>query len=143
MVVTRFVAKALVFDADNNFLRLTRSKTHPKLAGLSDLPGGMVEPGEEPGAAVIREIREETGLVIDLENVEVLYAVTMLLNKRSFPTILYKIQLSDSQPTVALSYEHDDYSWEKIEKLSEVEPHIAPTYREALNYLKVNDILSF
>ena len=33
----------------------------PELRGFWELPGGKVEPGEEPGAAVVREVREELG----------------------------------------------------------------------------------
>lgn len=34
--------------------------------GTWDLPGGAVEPGETPSAAVVREVREETGLDVRL-----------------------------------------------------------------------------
>ena len=143
MIVTRFVAKALVFDRDGNFLRLTRSSTHPYLAGMADLPGGTVEPGEEPGATIIREIHEETGFSVEFKDLEILYAVTAMINESSFPTLLYAVHLHDSEPAVTLSAEHDAYKWEAIEKLVEVEPQIAPTYRHALEYLKKNKILEF
>lgn len=34
------------------------------LAGAWELPGGKIEPGEDPRAALAREIAEETGLVV-------------------------------------------------------------------------------
>ena len=40
---------------------LARRAHHPG-AGLWDLPGGFTEEGEEPLAALAREVREETGL---------------------------------------------------------------------------------
>jgi 8-oxo-dGTP pyrophosphatase MutT (NUDIX family) len=36
--------------------------------------GGMIEPGEEPGAAIVREVREETGLDIIPERLSGVYA---------------------------------------------------------------------
>lgn len=141
MAKTRFVAKAIVFDSAGNFLRLVRGDNHPVLGGFYDIPGGMIEAGEEPGEALIREITEETGLKIAFDQLQILYATTMLLMERSYPTLLYKIQLSESQPSVKLSYEHKDYKWAPISDLYKIEPQLAPTYREALRYLQDNNIL--
>lgn len=141
MAETRFVAKALVIDSGGSFLRLTRSDSHPSLAGLYDLPGGTVEPAEEPAHAVVREIFEETGLAVDAGDVKVLYATTLFIGERSFPTLLYLVRLHKEQPVVALSYEHKDAQWRPFEELQEVEPHIAPTYREALQYLRRYQII--
>jgi 8-oxo-dGTP pyrophosphatase MutT (NUDIX family) len=33
--------------------------------GLWDLPAGAIDPGESPAQAVVREVREETGLIVE------------------------------------------------------------------------------
>lgn len=55
------VACALI-DADGRLLIAERPAGKP-LAGLWEFPGGKVEPGETPEATLIRELREELGIV--------------------------------------------------------------------------------
>lgn len=54
------VAVALV-DTDGRVLLQKRPKGKP-MAGLWEFPGGKVEPGEGPEAALIRELAEELGI---------------------------------------------------------------------------------
>jgi len=54
------VAVALV-DADRRVLIAQRPEGKA-LAGLWEFPGGKVEPGESPEAALIRELEEELGI---------------------------------------------------------------------------------
>jgi 8-oxo-dGTP diphosphatase len=54
------VAVALV-DADRRVLIAQRPEGK-MLAGLWEFPGGKVEPGESPEAALIRELEEELGI---------------------------------------------------------------------------------
>ena len=53
---------AIVTDAAGRLLLIRRG--HEPGKGLWSLPGGRVEPGETDEQAVVREVREETGLAV-------------------------------------------------------------------------------
>ena len=55
-------ASAVVRDERGRILLLRRSDN-----GRWSLPAGMIEPGEQPAEAVLREITEETGVVAEIE----------------------------------------------------------------------------
>jgi len=55
------VAAVALVDADGHVL-LARRPAHKEHGGLWEFPGGKVEMGETPEAALIRELREELGI---------------------------------------------------------------------------------
>jgi len=57
------VAACALVDADGRVLLAKRPPGKP-LAGLWEFPGGKIEPGETPEAALIRELEEELGIQI-------------------------------------------------------------------------------
>ncbi len=55
------VAAVALIDADGRVL-LAQRPAGKAMAGLWEFPGGKVEPGETPEAALIRELAEELGI---------------------------------------------------------------------------------
>jgi 8-oxo-dGTP diphosphatase len=55
------VACAVLVDADGRIL-VTDRPPGKDMAGLWEFPGGKVEPGESPEAALVRELAEELGI---------------------------------------------------------------------------------
>jgi 8-oxo-dGTP diphosphatase len=55
---------AIVFDRDGRVLLVERGS--PPGAGLWSVPGGKVEAGETLAQAVAREVREETGMIVEV-----------------------------------------------------------------------------
>ena len=54
---------AVIKDARGRLLLIKRG--HAPGAGLWSLPGGRIEPGETDAQALVREMREETGLLVE------------------------------------------------------------------------------
>ena len=60
---TLLVVAAALVDAEGRVLIAQRPEGK-SLAGLWEFPGGKVEPGETPEAALIRELDEELGIAV-------------------------------------------------------------------------------
>ena len=57
------VVAAALIDADNRVL-IAQRPPGKTLGGLWEFPGGKIEPGERPEAALIRELHEELGITV-------------------------------------------------------------------------------
>jgi len=59
-----FVVAAALVDGEGRVLVQQRPPGKP-MAGLWEFPGGKVEPGEAPEAALVRELTEELGITVE------------------------------------------------------------------------------
>lgn len=104
----RFSQKAFVFRDDNAFLTLRRTKEAPTHPLHWDLPGGAIERGEDPTAAALREIKEESGLsVINLT----MFDVASNINEFDEYWVTLAYTAHTKEQTVHISWEHDKYEW--------------------------------
>jgi len=109
--------RALIFDDDGKILilkRSTESKTNP---GKWELPGGKVDQGEDFDKALVREVYEETGLKISLDNVVGASQQNLPLIRAVHIIMAGKIEEGE----LNLSSEHEGYAWEFLENLSDYE----------------------
>jgi 8-oxo-dGTP pyrophosphatase MutT (NUDIX family) len=69
-VIERNVVRAVVLDSANRVLLLQVGEFgNPEFGTAWELPGGGIEAGETHAQAVIRELREETGICIAMEQI--------------------------------------------------------------------------
>src|SRR5262245_58925531 len=64
----KIVVVACVLLSPDGSILLAKRPEGRTLAGLWEFPGGKVEPGEEPEAALLRELEEELGVRLRPEN---------------------------------------------------------------------------
>ncbi|WP_407393140.1 NUDIX domain-containing protein [Methanobrevibacter sp.] len=94
--------------------RHPKSKTDPE---MWELPGGKVEKGEHFADALVREIKEETNLDVNVgdfcEAVQNDY-----MHKRTVQLMMY---LDDVEGNVKISDEHTEFMWASLKKIKELE----------------------
>lgn len=129
-------AKIIIIDKHDRALVLRRSSTHPRLALQSDLPGGVIEDKESIEQGLVREILEETGLSVPAESLKLVYSFTRSLFGWSVNRLLYAVRIAETAPEIAISWEHDDYSWKPIDELSGLEL----PYQEGINYANQHNL---
>lgn len=106
------IVAALLRDADR-ILLCHRSPERRWYPNVWDLPGGHVEPGELPAAALVREIREELGIDIAVPSGPPTHEV-------SGPTYDMKIWLIEAwtgTPANVEPDEHDAMAWFTADEL--------------------------
>lgn len=108
MFQNKKVAKLVLIDADENYLLLCRDH-HPAFGNDPDLPGGTLEVGESTQETMLREVEEEIGVKMNVNNVKEIYAGTDYSTSGTYYA-LYVAAVAE-RPPVTLSWEHSSYEW--------------------------------
>lgn len=84
--VTRIAAYGLVLDS-SQILLCRISHQLPRHTGSWTLPGGGIEFGEHPADAMVREVQEETGLVVRSAGIAGVDSITLDREKITYHSI--------------------------------------------------------
>ena len=101
-------AKVLIVDEQGQYLMMIRDN-HPRFGNDPDLPGGTIEAGESSDIAAVREVYEEAGIAISVDDIELLYE-GLDYSEHGIEYSLYLTKMS-ARPEVKLSWEHAGYKW--------------------------------
>ncbi len=109
--------KVVVHDAQGRVLVIQRSAASSHNAGMWDLPGGKVDPGEDFTTALEREVAEETGLTIRLTRL-----AGSAQSEAPARTVVYLIMAAERvDGDLRLSEEHVDHRWVTLEKFRTID----------------------
>lgn len=101
---------------------ITRRAPGERMAGFWEFPGGKIEPGESRDHALVREIREELGMEI-----EILHALGNKRHEYEFAFVNLHVMLAriprnsadicnGKKPAIVLQV-HDEYAWCRVSEL--------------------------
>jgi 8-oxo-dGTP diphosphatase len=103
------LAQKAIIKKDGKILVLKRADDKPVCPGVWDLPGGKWEEGEDVIASIVREVREETGFIIEPDPRPVCTIVTEINPGKPVEFRIYTIRTVSG--TFRMSNEHSDARW--------------------------------
>ncbi len=115
-------AAAIIFDDEGRVL-LVRWSRPPALYGL---PGGRIEPGEEPHDAVVREVREETGLCARVTRIAGVYGFDSTDREDYLVMYAFLCATTSGRAMVAAPAEISEVGWFDPRRLPTPLENVAP-----------------
>jgi 8-oxo-dGTP pyrophosphatase MutT (NUDIX family) len=131
--MTLLVAAVIVHDCDTERVLLVQRGPGAKFAkGQWDLPVGKSAPGEPITATAVRELREETGLAVDVADLRlthVIHGAWGVEGPNGFLTVVFVTHAWAGEPVNAEPTKHAQVCWISTDRIPE---QFVPTTGSAL-----------
>ena len=115
----RVVAKVVVVNDEGKILLLKRSETDVRRPLEWDIPGGHTDENELAEEAAVRETKEEAGIDVHARNLQLVYAVSDVVQNDLNVTWLFFVAHMQGTPAITLSKEHSEHSWKTLDEVIE------------------------
>ena len=106
--------KCIIKNENNKYLILEKTKNeakNDKSDNLYDIPGGRVEYGEDIPNAVIREVFEETGILLTKDNIKKIVNATSIVRNDGLHLTIITYFVKIENPIIKISSEHSNFYW--------------------------------
>ena len=120
---------AAIIQKENKILATKRG--YGEFINMWEFPGGKIEPGETKEEALIREIKEELNIEINVDK----FAIDIEYQYPNFYLFMSCFMCSIKEGSIEL-LEHNDGKWITKEELNTL--NWLPADTDAVNYLKEN-----
>jgi len=129
----RISVKGFVLDGDR-FLIVKRAENDVHMAGIWEPPGGRLENGESPFSGLKREVKEETGIDIEILNpLGVKHFVRQ--DGQRVTMLLFLCRALSGE--VKLTEEHSDFEWVNVlESKSKLPEFFHPEIDSYINFYR-------
>ena len=104
-------AAIAIIHRDTRVLMLKRRDDDRSYPGRWCFPGGRIDPGESPAEAVVREVREETGLSVTPESVALRYDSPLPERARIYRITAFNAPISGGTLMTFPGEEHSEARW--------------------------------
>ena len=109
-MIQRVSVSGIIID-QQKILVVRRAKSEKFFPGFYEFPGGKVEFGENPENAVVREVKEETGLTAEIVKIVTVRSYLSKNDTQHNIELFYNLKLQKDRNQIVLSKEHDAYLW--------------------------------
>jgi len=124
----------------NNKIFLMRRFNTGYKDGFFTFPAGHIEKDELPKEAMLRELKEETGLVCNIESIIPIHVMHRICDSgRTYVDYYFKIQKYNNKPEKKETRKCDYIDWYSIENIPN---NTLPNVKIALNFIKKKILIS-
>lgn len=118
-------------------LLIRRSRSDRTLRGYWEMPGGRREHGETSRAACGREVREETGLAVQVGALLDVYEYVIRNPGGVFDVtnLVFRCRLLNPRARVRVSHEHEALGWFTADEVGRLRPMTPETRQAAVRAL--------
>lgn len=127
------VGVKLLIRQNSTYLFVRRAKVFKPGPQKWDIPGGRIEEGESLHDALVREVKEETSLVVS--NVERLLAAQDIFVPEKDLHVVRLTYIGSAEGTLAVSDEHDTGRWMTLDEILD-EEHTDSYLKRILDEMK-------
>lgn len=122
-----------IINRNNKIVLMRRFNTGYK-DGYFTLPAGHIEENELPKETMIREIKEETGIICKKEDLNPIHVIHRITDTgRTYVDYFFEIQNFENEPIILESNKCDVLDWFDINELPE---NTLEHVKETINHIK-------